>query len=129
MGTVVYPEFMAVMELMTTSLSEVIVQQQSLSLFNKLQMGKDAALGMCWIHRINIVHGDLNPHNILLDDLFTVKITDFGFHQFKQDLPGDDDPIGRWNWCAPEVINGEDPTKKSDIYSFGLCMVCCVFSF
>lgn len=43
-------------------------------------------LGMSWLHGINnIIHRDLKPANLLVDNSFTVKVTDFGFSQILQD--------------------------------------------
>jgi len=41
---------------------------------------------MSWLHGINnIIHRDLKPANLLVDNSYTVKVTDFGFSQILQD--------------------------------------------
>ncbi|KAL8466432.1 hypothetical protein ACS0TY_035503 [Phlomoides rotata] len=77
---------------------------------------------------IQILHFDIKPHNILLDDNFTPKITDFGLAKFFST-----DKIvvtmtairGTIGYVAPELINrgfGEI-SYKVDVYSFGMLLM------
>lgn len=55
-----------------------------------MQMAKDAALGVHWLHsKCNIVHLDLKSANLLLDHNMRVKVTDFGFATIKDSLAAD----------------------------------------
>lgn len=97
-----------------SSLSEVISLDRSMkppSWFNesaKLRISREIAEGILSLHEQGIVHKDLKPENILIDSNFSVKIIDFSF------IPeeGAATPL----FMAPELINGEDATEKSDVY-------------
>jgi len=117
---------MFVTELMKTDLDAVIHSSQSqLTLYKKLQMARDAACGINWLHGINnIVHRDLKPANLLLDENMRVKVTDFGFsetirHHGLRDMKG---PKGTALYMAPEVMRMEEFNFKADVYSFGLIL-------
>eukprot|EP01105_Mastigella_eilhardi_P006326 TRINITY_DN1793_c0_g1_i1.p1 TRINITY_DN1793_c0_g1~~TRINITY_DN1793_c0_g1_i1.p1 ORF type:complete len:551 (-),score=148.98 TRINITY_DN1793_c0_g1_i1:177-1799(-) len=95
-----------------------------LSLYRKLKIAHDTALGMSWIHDIlNMVHRDLKPANLLLDENFRVKVTDFGFTEIYK--PHQEKPVqmkGTALYTAPEVWKMEECSKASDVYSFGLIL-------
>jgi serine/threonine protein kinase len=119
-------KLMFVTELMKTDLDIVIHSSRSpLSLYKKLQMARDAACGINWLHGINqIVHRDLKPANLLLDENMRIKVTDFGFseticHHSLKDMKG---PKGTALYMAPEVMRMEEFNYKADVYSFGLIL-------
>jgi hypothetical protein len=80
-------------------------------------------LGMIYIHAQKVLHRDLKPGNILLDEEHRVKITDFGISRFSRkglDVTGG---IGTPLYMAPELIENDEGTaynEKVDVYSFGL---------
>jgi serine/threonine protein kinase len=97
------------------------------SLFKRICMARDTALGMNWLHCSNpvIIHRDLKPCNLLLDEHLTVKVCDFGLSALKQ--PGDKlqdkgGIPGTPLWMAPEVLLGKPLDEKSDVYSFGIVL-------
>jgi len=44
----------------------------------KLEMARDIAMTLNYLHLSQIVHRDIKSHNILLDDKFRIKLCDFG---------------------------------------------------
>ena len=75
------------------------------------------------MHRKSIVHADLKSPNILLTDQGTAKISDFNLSKLL-DESMNHSSVAAMNprWLAPELFNGEKPSKSSDIFSFGVIL-------
>jgi len=85
------------------------------------------ALAVEYVHRENVVHGDIKGDNLLVDRKGVVKLTDFGLAimqdevlQFSQTDPGG----GTARWMAPELY-GENPqrSRETDMYATGMTML------
>jgi serine/threonine protein kinase len=65
---------------------------------------------MLYLHGKNIIHCDLKSSNLLMDENYKVKISDFGLSQIKR--PGNNPKkqrstrLGTPQWMAPEVMKG-----------------------
>ncbi|KAJ8563971.1 hypothetical protein ON010_g7377 [Phytophthora cinnamomi] len=97
--------------------------------WNKLY---EAALGLQYLHDKQVVHGDLKCNNILVGSDGSAKLSDFGFSTLESNTSsmlvvelerGDKPKLGAIRWRAPEVLQGQKTTFKSDIYSFGMCIL------
>ncbi|KAL0409504.1 UNVERIFIED_CONTAM: Rust resistance kinase Lr10 [Sesamum radiatum] len=106
-------------------------RKNSLSWEKKYEIAVGVARGIEYLHRgcdIQILHFDIKPHNILLDDNFTPKISDFGLAKFYSTekatvtLTAARGTIG---YVAPELINRNigDVSYKADVYSFGMLLM------
>lgn len=72
-------EFCLIMELCSMgSLEGFIKTKKDVDLRIRVDLALDVAKAMSYLHRLNVVHRDLKPGNIVLDENYRPKITDFG---------------------------------------------------
>jgi serine/threonine-protein kinase len=79
------------------------------------------------IHSVGILHRDIKPANIIVEPDGTTKLIDFGIA-----LPADATALtstglilGTERYAAPEVMEGEPATERSDLYSCGVVLRSC----
>src|SRR5262249_43097378 len=75
-------------------------------------------------HREGVVHRDIKPDNILLDEDENAYLADFGIAKdaHTRDLTDPDSLVGSPAYLSPEQIRGEAVSPRADIYSLGLVM-------
>ena len=83
------------------------------------------AIGLRAFHRMEMLHQDLRPHNIMIDKSGTVKLIDFGSTRVTgviEALPSttSSDILGTAQYTAPEYFLGVDGTSRSDLFSLGV---------
>nr|XP_005993248.2 PREDICTED: interleukin-1 receptor-associated kinase 4 [Latimeria chalumnae] len=83
------------------------------------------ANGIKYLHDNNHIHRDIKSANILLNDLFVPKISDFGLARASAQLTQTvmtEKIVGTAAYMAPEALRGE-VTPKSDVFSFGVVLL------
>ncbi|KAK2397485.1 PR5 receptor kinase [Trifolium repens] len=103
----------------------------SLSWNNLHQIAKGIARGLEYLHRgctTRILHFDIKPHNILLDENFCPKISDFGLAKLnlkKESIISMSGQRGTMGYVAPEMWNRHfgGVSHKSDVYSYGVMLL------
>ncbi|WP_375567436.1 Stk1 family PASTA domain-containing Ser/Thr kinase [Bacillus pumilus] len=75
-------------------------------------------------HAKQLVHRDIKPHNILIDNLGNIKVTDFGIAMALSSatITHTNSVLGSVHYLSPEQARGGLATKKSDIYSLGIVL-------
>ncbi|GAV74330.1 Pkinase_Tyr domain-containing protein [Cephalotus follicularis] len=98
------------------------LEHKSLPLPKLISIALDIAHGMEYIHSLGIIHRDVKPENVLIDQDFHMKIADFGIacEEVYCDALADDP--GTYRWMAPEMIKHKYYGQKVDVYSFGLIL-------
>ncbi|KAJ4823199.1 hypothetical protein Tsubulata_015147 [Turnera subulata] len=94
----------------------------------RLKIALGAAKGLESLHKSNppVIYRDLKASNILLDESFEPKLSDFGLAKFGP--IGDKSHVstrvmGTYGYCAPEYASTGRLTIKTDIYSYGIVLL------
>ncbi|KAG2671307.1 hypothetical protein I3843_14G125200 [Carya illinoinensis] len=96
--------------------------------YQRIQIALGTARGLLYLHEecsTQIIHCDIKPQNILLDDSLTAKISDFGLAKLlKTDQTRTTTGIrGTKGYVAPEWFRNMPVTVKVDVYSFGILLL------
>jgi eukaryotic-like serine/threonine-protein kinase len=112
-----------VMEFVTgSSLQQRIDEAGPLELKEVLRIGTQAALGLAAAHSQGLIHRDVKPSNIMLEnELARVKLTDFGLARAVDDtlLTQHGTLAGTPQYMAPEQARGEPLDRRADLFSLG----------
>ena len=106
------------------TLKQLLNKRGALTLPEVIDIMTQLTDGLSHAHEAYIIHRDIKPQNIMIEDNGTVKITDFGIAmavnatQFTQT----NSVMGTVHYLPPEQANGKGATVKSDIYSLGILM-------
>ena len=103
------------------SLSAVLAEKGTLPVGQVARIGEQVAAALVAAHRAGIVHRDVKPGNILIDETGTAKITDFGISRAAGDMTLTQTGLigGTPAYLAPELARGADPVPSSDVFALG----------
>ncbi len=107
------------------SLAERLEQRGALSVQDALGVGDAVASGLDAVHDAGLIHRDVKPANILLQEDGSACITDFGlardtYNDIPLTRPGQ--TLGTMDYMAPEQIRGTAVSPRTDVYGLG-CVV------
>lgn len=107
------------------TLAQWIIDNPKPSLETIRGIVEQIARGLQAFHRMEMLHQDIRPDNIMIDKTGTVKIIDFGSTKVKGVIEAapttnHDDILGTVQYTAPEYFVGESGTSRSDIFSLGV---------
>jgi formylglycine-generating enzyme required for sulfatase activity len=104
------------------SLQRKLAREAPLGLEETLRIALQIAEGLAAAHRQGVVHRDINPANILLENgVERVKITDFGLARAIDDgsLTHSNLIVGTPLYMSPEQVNGQPVDHRADLFALG----------
>jgi len=109
-----------VMELVRgRTLRDVVADRGPLRPHEAARLVAQIAAALDAAHEAGVIHCDVKPANVIVDQQGTAKLTDFGIARAARG-PSEHELIGTARYIAPERIEGRAPTERSDVYSLGL---------
>ena len=106
------------------TLAQRLEDDGPLPLDDLLQLVAQVGTALDALHREGLIHRDVKPSNLMLDEAGSAAITDFGLAKGPAytvlTKPGQ--VMGTLDYLAPELIRGESATASSDVYALG-CVV------
>ena len=107
------------------SLAETLERDGHLEIETAVKICLWVASGLDAVHAAGLIHRDVKPGNILLDEEGVAYITDFGLAKDSQGTvltrPGQ--ALGSLDYMAPEQIRSDPVTGAADVYALG-CVMC-----
>ncbi|KAF0911402.1 hypothetical protein E2562_008284 [Oryza meyeriana var. granulata] len=108
-----------------------------LSLVQRVNICSDIAEGMAYLHHhspVKVIHCDLKPSNVLINDDMTALVSDFGISRLVMSVGGVANAAdvgastanmlcGSIGYIPPEYGYGSNPTTKGDVFSFGVLVL------
>jgi serine/threonine protein kinase len=111
-------------ETLQSKLQRLNETKNRMALTEAIQCITDVCNAVGYAHRFGMIHRDIKPANIMLDENGSATLMDFGIVKL---LGGEahtstGQVVGTVLYMAPELIRGETPDARSDIYSLGITL-------
>src|SRR5918993_3193986 len=117
-----------VMELLPgPTVADLLKQHGQSSVDRTVDLIRQAAQGLDAIHRVGVVHRDVKPSNLMLDQHGQLRVVDFGIAQMTEqpttDMTASGTVLGSAAYLSPEQARGETATAASDHYALGCVLM------
>ncbi len=120
------PPFIAMEYVEGTTLRPVIdtiaSSGEHLPLALVLDYARQIAAALNAAHRLDILHRDIKAENVMIDPTGRIRVMDFGLARIgsAERLTVTSSMMGTIGYISPEIIRGDDPDNRSDIFSLGV---------
>jgi serine/threonine-protein kinase len=105
------------------TLKDVINEQGPLDQTRVIDIGVQILRAASFAHRRGVVHRDLKPQNVMLDDGGNAKVADFGIARAgASEITEAGSIMGTAQYLSPEQAQGNPTTPQSDLYSVGIIL-------
>ncbi|HET9073459.1 MAG TPA: PASTA domain-containing protein [Solirubrobacteraceae bacterium] len=115
--------YIAMEYLQGRTLKQVIREEAPLDPVRAIDITLGVLKATRFAHRRGVIHRDLKPHNVMLDDQDHVKVTDFGIARAgASDMTETGSIMGTAQYLSPEQAQGLAVAESSDLYSIGVVL-------
>jgi serine/threonine protein kinase len=106
------------------TLEQRLIERTRLGWKEAAQVAIDVLQALEHAHAQGVIHRDLKPANLMLDPTGRTIVMDFGIARVlaraRQTRAGN--LVGTMEYIAPEIVRGEDPDRRADLYSLGVVL-------
>ncbi|MDR9391352.1 MAG: serine/threonine-protein kinase [Trueperaceae bacterium] len=100
------------------TLDQHLLERGRMGIERAVRIVEDVASGLAHVHARRVVHRDVKPANVFLDDAGRAKLGDFGTAASIGEVG--DARVGTAFYMAPEIFEGRPATVRSDVYALGV---------
>src|SRR5918911_3844387 len=105
------------------SLKQLIRQEAPVDPIRAIDITVQILRAARFAHRRGVIHRDLKPHNVIVDDSGNAKVTDFGIARAgASEMTETGSIMGTAQYLSPEQAQGNAATSQSDLYSIGIIL-------
>jgi serine/threonine protein kinase len=107
------------------TLKDIVEREGPLPVEDALAIAHQVARALAYAHERGIVHRDVKPHNVLVDEDGGAKVTDFGLARSldpEHDITQTGTLLGTCDYISPEQASGQAVDERSDQYSLGVLL-------
>ena len=99
-----------------------LIHKGSLSLRKATNLAMQLCEALSFAHEHQIIHRDIKPGNIMVNDADHVKVADFGLARPNTGEAEEENPFGTPDYAAPEIRGGSVVDHRVDIYAAGVVL-------
>ncbi len=105
------------------TLKQLVAEEAPLDPVRAIDLTTEILKAVRFAHRHGVIHRDLKPHNVIVDDSDHAKVTDFGIARAgASDMTETGSILGTAQYLSPEQAQGHAVSPSSDLYSVGVIL-------